>query len=133
MHPEWFQNELSFSVATPAEPRGDFFIVRKFWAVKNEKCRWEIFKRPKSLGRDQKGFPKTGIHDQGDFWNCLLETTVKNPLKLGKCDLVMDTPFVDTPFGPARKRGLTFFGDVSDRFSEYFVRFSNHPWRRFQH
>ena len=28
----------------------------------------------------------------------LLETTLKHALKFGKCDLVMDTPFVDTPF-----------------------------------
>ena len=32
----------------------------------------------------------------------LLETTVSDALKLGKSDLFMDTPFVDTPFSPAR-------------------------------
>ena len=28
------------------------------------------------LGKDQKGLRKRGIHDQGDFWTFLLETTV---------------------------------------------------------
>ena len=29
-----------------------------------------------TLGKDQKGLHKRGIHDQGDFWKFLLETTV---------------------------------------------------------
>ena len=54
------------------------------------------------LRQGPKGFQRRGIHDQGDFWKSLLETTVENALKLRKFDLSMDTPFVDTPFGPAR-------------------------------
>ena len=34
---------------------------------------------------------------RGIFWISLLETTVSNSLNLGKADLFMDTPFVDTP------------------------------------
>ena len=52
--------------------------------------------------QEPKGFQKRGIHDQGDFWKSPLETTVENALKFRKFDLSMDTPFVDTPFGPAR-------------------------------
>ena len=60
-------------MATPAEPRGDFFfcIVQILGGEKLlEKCRWEIF------GKDQKGLHKRGIHDQGDFWKFPLETAV---------------------------------------------------------
>ena len=45
---------------------------------------------------------KRGIRDHGDFCRFLLEATVENALKMGKLDLFMDTPFEDTPFGPAR-------------------------------
>ena len=62
---------------------------------------FETFSRL-SIGKDQKGFRKRGIHDQGDFYKNLLETTVENALKMRKSDLFMDTPFLDTPFGPAR-------------------------------
>ena len=66
-----------------------------------------------NFGEDQKGFHKRGSHDQGDFCKSLLEATAENAHKFMKFDLFMDTPFVDTPFGPAGKfRGnfAFFFG-----------------------
>ena len=62
-----------------------------------------------NTGKDQKGFHKRGIHDQGDFYKSLLETTVENAQKMRKSDLFMDTPFVDTPFGLAWKHSGAFF------------------------
>ena len=38
------------------------------------------------------GFHKRGIDDDGDYFKCA---------KIGESELFMDTPFVDTPFGPA--------------------------------
>ena len=57
------------------------------------------------FGKGQKGPHKRGIHDQGDFWKFPLETTVEFALKSGKFGIFMDTPFVDTPFGPPRVLG----------------------------
>ena len=68
------------------------------------------FFRPK-LGKGHKGFHKRGIHDQGDFWKFLLETTVDSALKLGKFDLFMDTPCVETPLALPEKLRLNFAGD----------------------
>ena len=45
------------------------------------------------LRQDPKGFHRRGIHDQGDFWKFLLETTEQNALNQGKFDLFIDTPF----------------------------------------
>ena len=56
------------------------------------------------IGKDQKGFHRRGIHDQGNFYQNLWKTTVQNALKMRRSDLFMDTPFVDTPFGPARHK-----------------------------
>ena len=74
------------------------------------------------IGKDQKGVHKRGIHDQGDFWKFLSETTVQNAFLLRKSGPFMDTPFVDTPFGPARSKMAIFqvFFGFLDRFRLFF-------------
>ena len=67
-------------------------------------CHKECLRKCRNIGKDQKGLHKRGIHDQGDFYKNLLEMIMQNALKMRKSDLFMDTPFVDTPFGPAREQ-----------------------------
>ena len=55
------------------------------------------------VGKDQKSLHIRSIHGHGDFCIFLIETTCNMPYKLRRFDLLcMDTPFVDTPFGPSR-------------------------------
>ena len=41
-----------------------------------------VFRDRQLFGKGQKGFHKRGIHDQGDFWKNLLETTVQTCHKI---------------------------------------------------